>query len=151
MPPPPPIKQIDLLKVVKSQFKFPSNKLDYVSQRLHLGKKEPHEGHTLWIKCMNGDKKAWQTMEKYNIQDVLLLEKLYKKLLPWIKQPLNVNLMRKDRNGWSCPTCGKDHLISKGFTYSTTGAYQRYQCKACGAYSVDRRSVVPHSQLKHLA
>ena len=90
-------------------------------------------------------------MESYNIQDVALLEKLYKKLLPWIKQPLNVNLMKKDRNGWSCPTCGKDHLISKGFSYSPTGAYQRYQCKACGAYSVDKRSVIPHSQLKHLA
>ena len=151
MSPPAPYQQLDLLKTARKKFRFPSNKLDYVSQRLHLGKKEPHEGHTLWIKCMNGDKKAWQTMEKYNIQDVMLLEKLYKKLLPWIKQPLNVNLMKKDRNGWSCPTCGKDHLISKGFKYTNTGAYQRYQCKACGAYSVDKRSVIPHANLKHLA
>ena len=151
MPPPPPIKQIDLLRVVKSQFRFPSNKLDYVAQRLNLGKKKDHEGHTLWIKCMNNDPKAWKTMETYNIQDVVLLEKLYNKLLPWIKQPINITLMKKDRNGWSCPTCGKDHLISKGFKYTNTGAYQRYQCKACGAYSVDKRSVIPHVQLKHLA
>ena len=74
MPPPPPMKQIDLLKVVKSQFRFPSNKLDYVAQRLGLGKKKEHEGHTLWIKCMANDKKAWATMKEYNIQDVLLLE-----------------------------------------------------------------------------
>jgi predicted RNA-binding Zn-ribbon protein involved in translation (DUF1610 family) len=150
MNPPPPIKQIDLLRVVKSQFRFPSNKLDYVAQRLSLGKKKDHEGHILWVKCMNGDKKAWKTMEEYNIQDVILLEKLYKKLLPWIKQPINLNIM-KDRNGFNCPTCGKNHLISKGFSYTTTGAYQRYQCKACGAFSVDKRSVIPHAKLKHLA
>jgi len=150
MNPPPPIKQIDLLRVVKSQFRFPSNKLDYVAQRLSLGKKKDHEGHILWVKCMNGDKKAWKTMEDYNIQDVILLEKLYKKLLPWIKSPINLNIM-KDRNGFSCPTCGKNHLISKGFSYTTTGAYQRYQCKACGAFSVDKRSVIPHAKLKHLA
>jgi DNA polymerase elongation subunit (family B) len=150
MNPPPPIKQIDLLRVVKSQFRFPSNKLDYVAQRLSLGKKKDHEGHILWVKCMNGDKKAWKTMEEYNIQDVILLEKLYKKLLPWIKSPINLNIM-KDRNGFSCPTCGKNHLMSKGFSYTTTGAYQRYQCKACGAFSVDKRSVIPHAKLKHLA
>lgn len=150
MNPPPPSKQIDLLRVVKSQFRFPSNKLDYVAQRLKLGKNNEHEGHTLWIKCMAGDKKAWKTMENYNIQDVLLLEKLYKRLLPWIKQPINLSLM-KDRNGFVCPTCAKSNLISKGFNYTTTGAYQRYQCKSCGAFSTDRRSVIPHSKLKHLA
>ena len=151
MTPPPPVKQIDLLRVVKSQFRFPSNKLDYVAQRLGLGKKNHHEGHTLWIKCMAGDKKAWQIMKDYNIQDVILLEKLYKKLLPWIKQPINQSLMKKDRNGFVCPTCSKSSLMSKGFRYTTTGAYQRYQCKACGAYSADTRSIIPHSKLKHLA
>ena len=72
--PPSPYKQIDLLRVVRSNFRFPSNKLDYVAQRLNLGKKHEHEGHELWVKCMNGDKDAWKRMEKYNIQDVVLLE-----------------------------------------------------------------------------
>jgi DNA polymerase elongation subunit (family B) len=65
--PPSPYKQIDLLRVVRSNFRFPSNKLDYVAQRLNLGKKHEHEGHELWVKCMNGDKDAWKRMEKYNI------------------------------------------------------------------------------------
>ncbi len=58
--PPSPYKQIDLLRVVRSNFRFPSNKLDYVAQRLNLGKKHEHEGHELWVKCMNGDKDAWK-------------------------------------------------------------------------------------------
>ena len=150
MNPPTPSKQIDLLRVVKSQFRFPSNKLDYVAQRLKLGKKKEHEGHILWVKCMNNDKEAWKIMESYNIQDVMLLEKLYKRLLPWIKQPLNMSLMKKGRNGFICPTCSKAALLSKGFRYTTTGAYQRYQCKACGAYSTDTRTIIPHAKLKHL-
>lgn len=151
MTPPPPIKQIDLLRTVKSQFRFPSNKLDYVAQRLGLGKKKDHEGHILWVKCMNGDKKAWKKMEEYNIQDVILLEKLYNRLTPWIKTPLNKTIMMKDRDGFVCPTCSKPHLVSKGFRYTTTGAYQRYQCKACGAHSTDTRTIIPHAKLKHLA
>ena len=71
--PPSPYKQIDLLRVVRSQFRFPSNKLDYVAQRLGLGQKHAHEGHELWVKCMNGDKDAWKRMADYNIQDVILL------------------------------------------------------------------------------
>ena len=37
MKPPSPFKNIDLLRTAKSRFKFPSNKLDYIAQRLGLG------------------------------------------------------------------------------------------------------------------
>lgn len=82
--PPSPAKEIDLLRVVRRKFRFPSNKLDYVAQRLGLGKKFEHEGHTLWVKCMNNDAAAWATMKKYNTHDVVLLEQLYETLLPWM-------------------------------------------------------------------
>lgn len=130
--PPSPYKQIDLLRVVRSNFRFPSNKLDYVAQRLNLGKKHEHEGHELWVKCMNGDKDAWKRMEDYNIQDVVLLEQLYHKLLPWIKKHPNQNLF-SDTVG--CPTCGSHHLQKRGTAISATGTYQRYQCKSCGSWS----------------
>ena len=102
MNPPAPYKQIDLLKQVRSQFRFPSNKLDYVAQRLGLGSKTAHEGHELWVKCMNKDKDAWFRMEEYNKQDVILLEKLYHRLLPWIKNHPNHN---HHAIGQVCPSC----------------------------------------------
>jgi len=49
MPPPAPSKQIDLLQVARRQFRFVSNKLDYVAQALGLGSKTEHEGHALWV------------------------------------------------------------------------------------------------------
>lgn len=130
-PPPAPYKQIDLLKSVRSQFRFPSNKLDYVAQRLGLGKKTDHEGYTLWVKCMNKDKEAWKRMEEYNIQDVVLLEKVYEKVLPWIKNHPNRGLYGGD----GCPTCGSSRLQKRGFAHTSTGSYQRFQCTECGSWS----------------
>ena len=144
--PPSPYKQIDLLRVVRSNFRFPSNKLDYVSQRLNLGSQHAHEGHSLWVKCMNGDKDAWKRMEEYNIQDVVLLESLYNELLPWIKNAPNRNLYQ-DIAG--CPTCGSSNLQKRGTAISTTGSYQRYQCKSCGSWSQGTKSIKKSVEVKH--
>jgi uncharacterized protein YprB with RNaseH-like and TPR domain len=83
MTPPSPVKDLDLMSVTKANFLFPSNKLDYVAQKLGVGAKVKHSGFSLWIKCMDGDEKAWAEMKKYQIQDVNLLVDLYEKLLPW--------------------------------------------------------------------
>ena len=83
MTPPSPVKDLDLMSITKSNFLFPSNKLDYVAQKLEVGAKVKHSGFKLWIDCMNGDDKAWKEMKKYQIQDVNLLVDLYDILLPW--------------------------------------------------------------------
>jgi hypothetical protein len=129
--PPSPVKQIDLLRTARSQFRFPSNKLDYVSQTLGLGKKIKHIGHELWIQCMNNDKDAWHQMMEYNINDVILLEKVYNKLLPWIKGHPNVSLYNEDQETVTCPACGGTHLQKRGFFYTNSYKYQRYQCQGC--------------------
>ncbi len=83
MQPPSPVKDLDLMSVVKANFQFPSNKLDYVAQKLGAGAKVKHSGFKLWLDCMAGDNKAWEEMKKYQIQDVNLLIDLYDLLLPW--------------------------------------------------------------------
>lgn len=133
LPPPDPYKQVDLLLVTKKQFRFPSNKLDYVSQQLGIGKKHKHIGHELWIQCMANDARAWKTMEKYNKQDVKLLEKLYAKLLPWITSHPNVALYGDALpSSPSCTNCGSTHVIKRGVEHTKTLSYQRYKCKKCG-------------------
>jgi uncharacterized protein YprB with RNaseH-like and TPR domain len=83
MAPPSPTKDLDLMSITKANFLFPSNKLDYVAQKLDVGAKVKHSGFNLWIRCMAGDKKAWKEMKEYQIQDVNLLVDLYHELLPW--------------------------------------------------------------------
>jgi hypothetical protein len=83
------------MSVVKANFKFPSNKLDYVAQALGVGAKFKHSGFELWIDCMAGDDKAWREMKKYQIQDVVLLEELYQVLLPWLPGASSVSIKEK--------------------------------------------------------
>lgn len=129
--PPSPYHQIDLLRTVRSQFRMTSNKLDYVAQYLGLGQKTAHTGMQLWTDCMNGDEKAWKLMEKYNKQDVKLLEELYKELLPWIKNHPNHGLYM-DTKRPVCTNCGSHHVVKKGVEHTLTQSYQRYKCKDCG-------------------
>lgn len=83
MLPPSPVKDLDLMSVTKANFQFPSNKLDYVAQKLGVGAKVKHSGFQLWLDCMAGDDKAWKEMKKYQLQDVNLLIDLYDILAPW--------------------------------------------------------------------
>ena len=87
-------------------------------------------------KCMNKDKEAWKTMEKYNVQDVILLEKVYDKFLPWIKSHPNYGIHFNTPH--SCPNCGSNHLQRRGFNVTQGGKYQRFQCNDCGAWSSSR-------------
>lgn len=126
-------KSIDTLKLSRKYFKFNSNKLDDLGEYLKVGRKVKHEGFGLWLKCMNGDKKAWKNMIKYNVQDVLLLEKVYYKFLPWINNHPNFGLyVGKD---YVCPNCGSEHIQKRGFHYTKSQIYQRIQCMDCMAWS----------------
>ena len=137
--PPAPYKEIDLLRTSRSRFKFPSNKLDYVAQALGLGEKVKHIGHELWIRCMNKDKAAWDMMKKYNIHDVVLLEKVYEKMLAWIKNHPNQNGYH---DGTVCPTCGGSNLQKRGVSCNSTYQYQRYVCRDCNSWSRGNKSLL---------
>jgi DNA polymerase elongation subunit (family B) len=137
MTPPSSYKQIDLLQTARKQFRFTSNKLDYVANSLGVGKKFKHAGFELWIQCMNQDPEAWQQMEEYNKQDVNLLEKVYEIFLPWIKGHPNVGLYTQS-GAETCPNCGGIHLRRRGFAYTSNTRYQRYRCSDCGTWSRSR-------------
>lgn len=128
MGPPSPSKQLDLFPTVKSVFKFPSNKLQHVANELGIGQKLDHEGFPLWVKVVQGDEKAWAKMERYNKQDVRLLDKLYDKLQPWVANHPNYNLF--GRVG-VCPHCGGTHYQKRGTYKTQTGIYERFHCQKC--------------------
>ena len=102
--PPRPFLEIDLLQSVRSRFRLTSNKLDFVAQFLGLGQKTKHKGMQLWKDCIDGDAAAWEVMEEYNKQDVVLLEDLYLYLLPWISNHPNLGLYGDDLKRRAAPT-----------------------------------------------
>jgi len=133
--PPAPYHNIDLLSTARRHFRFPSNKLDYISKELGIGQKIAHRGMDLWTGCMNGDKDCQKEMKEYNIQDVVLLEDLYEKLKPWITNHPNVNLYNGQGDLEACPNCGSVHLHKRGTATTKVMAYQRYHCQDCGKWS----------------
>lgn len=154
LPPPPPSKQIDLLRVVKRRFKFVSNKLAHVSEMLGVGGKMENSGHELWVRCMAQDKEgryyddeAWRQMVAYNVQDVRLLEPLYEKLRPWIKNHPNQGLHNID-NPQVCPKCGSETFQRRGVEHTSTCTYQRFQCCKCGGWFRGVRNVGPKPSQK---
>ena len=127
--PPAPYKQVDLYRVVRHSFRFESNKMDAITNALGLGRKTKHRGFELWTKCMEGDETAWKVMERYNKRDVRLLERLYHRVRPWIRQHPQMT-----EEGLCCPKCGSSWAQRRGVQLAVTRVYQRYQCKRCGGW-----------------
>lgn len=137
----PPVIQIDTKKIAKSAFYFNSNKLDYLAKFLGVGKKIKTE-FGLWKRCMAGDEIAIQRMVRYNKRDVLLLERVYKILTPHIPAKLN-QMLFTDRD--VCQHCGSKHIQYRGYYYTRSNKFRRFQCNKCGQWS---RSLQPYKEKK---
>lgn len=126
--PPAPAQKIDTKRTAKRIFGFDSNSLDNLCQYLNLGKKMNTGGYELWQQCMTNNPRAWAKMKKYNAYDVVLLERLYLTLRPWMPDHPNLNLYSP---GECCPKCGSQDIQSRGEYSSATRVYRRFYCKAC--------------------
>lgn len=129
--PPSPYKQIDLLLTMREKFRFPSNKLDYICKTLSLGEKLRHEGPRLWLDCMDDKPEAWESMERYNKRDVDLLESLYRKLLPWIRNHPNRSAMS---GVLMCTNCGSHNYKRDKTHLANVLKYERFKCSDCGTW-----------------
>ena len=134
MQPPSSYRHIDTQRIAKKHFAFTSNKLAYMTDKLNTKyKKLSHSkfpGMSLWLGCLAGNKAAWKEMEKYNKYDVLSLEELYYKLIPW-DNTIDFNVYT-DNEETIC-SCGSKQFSKNGYHYNSVGKYQRYKCNNCGS------------------
>jgi hypothetical protein len=132
--PPSSYKHIDTKLIAKRHFKFTSTKLEYMTDKLCVKyKKQKHfkfAGFELWKEVLAGNLEAWKEMEHYNKYDVLSLEELYTKLIPW-DTTINFNLYHDDEH--HVCKCGSKTFIKNGFYYTNAAKYQKHKCKQCGA------------------
>lgn len=149
--PPSPYRQIDLLPIVRQQFRFTSNKLDYVCQQLGIGEKTSHTGFQLWMDVLNEDPKAQRLMAKYNKQDVRLLEELYGVLLPWFTRTPNIGAYDEISSRPACTKCGCEDITYRGYQTSQAGRYRRFVCNSCGGWSREAANLLPLDSRRTLA
>jgi len=137
LPKPRPVRSVDLLKTVRSQFGFPYNRLDEIARELGLPRKVTHQGFGLWTACMAGDEKARKLMRRYNCGDVRVTETVYDALRPWIPNHPNLNLWAdRDDDGRpieTCCNCGSTKLTRQADSKAHTAltAYALVTCAAC--------------------
>lgn len=141
--PPSSYKHIDTYLLAKKHFGFISNKLEYMSEKLCVTyKKSKHvkfSGFELWRECLARNLEAWNEMEMYNKQDVLTLEELYTKLIPW-DNTVNFDLYHNDLD-ITCK-CGSQDFKRNGYYYTQVGKFQRYKCTKCGSETRDRKNLL---------
>lgn len=130
--PPSPVQHIDLLTVMRRNFKMMSNKLGYVTAAVGLDTKLDTGGQALWNQVMAGDRAAWDKFRRYNIQDVVITEQLFTLLSPWIKSP-HAGLWTGNLS--SCYACASVNLVAHGVTRSKSAAWPLTQCADCGAWN----------------
>jgi len=79
-------------------------------------------------------------MKKYNKQDVLLLEKVYKKLRPWTPRHPNLSVFGKEDRP-VCPHCASEKMYKDGKYHTNTNTYQAWECQDCGGWSRSRQHI----------
>ena len=149
MEPPSSFRNIDTLTIAKKHFGFTSNKLEYMTNKLcSKYKKSGHakfSGFALWKGCMEGNVDAWDEMKDYNVLDVLSLEELAEKLIPW-DNTINFSIYAEE----NVCTCGSQKLKKNGFYYTNASKFQRYRCQECGAESRDKKNLLDKDIVKKL-
>jgi DNA polymerase elongation subunit (family B) len=144
IPMPAPTKQMDLYPIAKRRFRFPSHKMDYLATQLGIAGKTKHEGFNLWVKCMHNEPAAWKTMEEYNRNDVVILEGIYNRLLPWL--PNQGHAVRNDN--LVCPNCESRKYQQRGYQYTHVAKYVRFQCLECYHWFRTTANELPRREIK---
>lgn len=118
-----PRRSIDTVKVSRLNFGFNSNKLDDLAQELGLPRKRKTGGFSLWLGCMAGELWAWLKMAFYCKGDVILLERLLLKFIPWIPNWADIV------DGYAvCAVCSSDKAMSRGWKYGEGFKSRRFRC-----------------------
>jgi hypothetical protein len=122
---------IDTLKHAKNGFYFNSNKLDYLAKLFGEGQKKDNGGFSTWKKIvLDKDADALELMVEYCKQDVVILEKVFNKLQPYVKNTTHYGVLFGEEK-YSCPTCSC-YNIGLHKRYVTQMGTQRYSmyCKS---------------------
>ena len=150
LPPPTPYKVIDTLKVIKTQFGFTSNRMDYISKLLGGDGKHDTGGMQLWIDCMNGCPSAWEKMIKYCDNDILELERIYMETRAWDNKHPNLQVYYKDSQE-RCGTCGSANLttIVHKQASTNTSSYEILKCEDCQTTKRRRKNLRSREQMQN--
>jgi DNA polymerase elongation subunit (family B) len=142
---PSPYVSVDLYRAIKKEEIWASHKLAYLTEQLNLSGKLDNSGWRLWLGVLSEDPevrdKAWREMRRYNKRDTATTEELFEEYLPQIKNLPAAALFDEEISGdLACPNCKSGWIQSRGYAYTKTRRYPRYQCQTCTKWFKGTRS-----------
>ena len=129
----PKIRHIDTCAVAKANTMFFNNRLNTLGEFVGKDKKIDNGGWELWERVMDRETKALKEMTDYCIHDVVVLEKVFRKMRPLVSEIPNYNLFKVGVDKDLCPKCGSSRLWANGFRSTATTLFKRFQCQDCGS------------------
>ena len=123
LPPIPPTRMRDTCMIARSAANFSSNRLKHLAKILDLkNQKLDNNWPIAWFKVMQGDMDHLRALADYCKGDVLALEDLYNRLLPFDNAHPRIYADRS-----VCGKCGS-RVQYRGIAYVNNNQYRRYQC-----------------------
>ena len=121
---------VDTLKKSRQKFYFPSNRLDYLGNRL-IGENKLPTTFGLWRDIvLHKSERSLRTMVRYCKQDVLLLEKVFDRMAPYIESASSIARYASD-----CPECGSSKTVVQAKRKRASGSVHiTFRCKDCGRH-----------------
>lgn len=142
-----PVKVIDTLTACR-RFGYQDNTLETMTKMFKLdvakSKHDKYPGFSLWAECLKGNMDAWDTMIKYNIDDVVSNELLYDRIKPYIEDHPSFGIYEAELHAGRpfCTFCGSENLARYGYRHTNLSKFRQYKCGDCGKYPRGRTNLL---------
>lgn len=130
-----PLTVIDPHKTARRSLKLERNSLAAVAEILGCDHQKEHVPFSEWLKARYGDAKALSKILHYCKNDVLVLEDVYLKLRPLIKNHpyVGATLVGSGMESTDCPACGSGKTEGNGQRRTKNFLIHRRRCRDCGS------------------
>jgi len=134
LPPPSPVKHVDLYRTIRKIMALYSNSMAHVLHMLGMEAKLDADIMELALRyTLHNDLDALDEALRYNRHDVRQTEEVYWRTIAWIDNHPPVKVVQSGE--LLCPNCGTDKLRNIGIDSKRTLSYPMYRCAMCGALS----------------
>jgi len=143
LPPLAPKPLIDTWRVARDNLKMHSNRLGAIAEYLGCETSKSPITFDDWLRAAHGDKKSLKYIVEHCRLDVLVLEEVFLKLRPLIKnEPARALFIEQPTDALlgNCIACGSDRLVRQGFKVTRTCRRQQFQCQSCGKWQQSKHS-----------
>ena len=140
-------RYMDTMVMAKKEFHLTSYALEFVAKFFGIEgkfKSRKFVGQELWNACLAKVSEAWEEMELYNKQDVVVLEKVFEALLPYDRS-LNLTPYLEEN---TC-TCGSTEFKRHDYYVAQVSKIIIFKCVACQKEYKGRENVLDKDTRKY--